>query len=232
MSVFCSSDVEHTTEYPAASGLNSGIHLWTTVASKLGSSFKNNQKILSAEELNRAESFFSESLRLNYITAHAFLRNVLSYYIGVEPAEIVFKKDINKKPLIAYPPASVHFNLSHSGDAVAVAVSKYPVGVDIEHIKQNFNFNEIIRSYFSSKERKLITDSPELPIQFFRLWTRKESLLKATGEGISDALSQIEVCDGENSAPFPEDFFVRSFEKNDLCISIASPKKLRVISIL
>jgi len=49
--------------------------------------------------------------------------------------------------------------------------------------------------FFSPRENELFqkVSNAEKPAAFFNLWTRKEALLKATGEGITRSLSLVEV---------------------------------------
>ena len=54
---------------------------------------------------------------------------------------------------------------------------------------------ELVSRFFSAREncRFQALEPHEQPAAFFNLWTRKEALLKATGEGITASLDQIEV---------------------------------------
>lgn len=73
----------------------------------------------------------------------------------------------------------VHYNISHSGDIVSVAMSQAPVGIDIEH-KDDRDF-KVTSRMFSEEDKAFINADQK---KFREVWTSKESFLKCTGEGI------------------------------------------------
>lgn len=86
------------------------------------------------------------------------------------------------KPSFAELPA-LCFNLSHSGEVVAAAFSDRPVGIDVERVLPR-DFQTVAARCFSPAEQKKIAGS-EAPLQeFYRLWTRRESIVKRRGEGL------------------------------------------------
>lgn len=86
-----------------------------------------------------------------------------------------------------YAGVNFYFNISHSGDKVICAVCNKEIGCDIEKIR---DINEsLIARCFTEKEQSIIDDE----IKFFRLWTAKESLLKAMGIGITEKLKSFEL---------------------------------------
>lgn len=90
----------------------------------------------------------------------------------------------------------IQFNLAHSQDLALVAVTRLgPVGVDVEQLQPINDAAELGRQFFSERESTILDALPiaERPAAFFNLWTRKEALLKATGEGIGHLLHRVEV---------------------------------------
>lgn len=79
----------------------------------------------------------------------------------------------------------LYLSLAHSGDWVAVALHSGPIGVDVEAITPLDS--EVEALSFTPAEQAWIRDQPvlERPAAFHRLWTLKESLLKALGTGLS-----------------------------------------------
>ena len=100
------------------------------------------------------------------------------------------------KPFFSDVP-DFHFNLSHSGDFVLCAVSPTPVGCDIEQPRQYDP--ALARRFFHPDERALLFSLPEeqQPEAFYRLWTCKESFMKAVGLGFNLPLSDFAVDLGE-----------------------------------
>ncbi len=87
----------------------------------------------------------------------------------------------NGKPLLAETPW-LHFNLSHSRNAVACALATSPVGVDIESLRHASP--ALVARTMSPEEAQQILSSPCPDEEFTRLWTRKEASLKLTGQGL------------------------------------------------
>lgn len=88
----------------------------------------------------------------------------------------------------------IHFNVSHSGEWVVVAVSDHTVGVDVERIRKVPE--GVAERFFSEPEKQWLFSSPdesEKAHRFFTLWTLKESFLKAIGKGLTKSLSSFTV---------------------------------------
>lgn len=146
--------------------------------------------VFSAQELDRASRFFHEKDRVSYLVRRYYRRKILSCFMSCFPQALVFSTTGNKKPAIN----GVEFNVSHSGSFVVIAVSSSPVGIDLEYINPLFDYTSIVASCFNPQERHFVgTESAG----FFTLWTRKEAILKATAEGLTDDLTQISCLDDE-----------------------------------
>ena len=100
------------------------------------------------------------------------------------------------KPYLPRLP-DVHFSLSHSGDTALCAVSPKEIGCDIE---APHRYDEkIAKRFFHSAEQEWLFSRPadEQADAFFRLWTCKESFIKAIGLGLSLPLDSFAVIPGE-----------------------------------
>lgn len=82
--------------------------------------------------------------------------------------------------------AQVCFSLSHSGNAVAVAVADSPVGVDIQNIDAFANCDKLERRVLSAEEREqFVTLSKNArQMRLAELWSCKESAFKMTGGNV------------------------------------------------
>lgn len=78
----------------------------------------------------------------------------------------------------------VHVSFSHSGDYAVGAVSDRPVGIDIEAIGRNSDIYPAVMT--PEEHRHFISDvpDPEKDAAFCRMWTAKESYMKAMGKGL------------------------------------------------
>lgn len=81
--------------------------------------------------------------------------------------------------------SSFSFNISHSGDFVIGVVSPCNSGIDIEYIKSRNS--GIAKRFFAQAEIEALdnmSDDNKTNL-FYKIWTRKESILKLDGCGIS-----------------------------------------------
>lgn len=87
--------------------------------------------------------------------------------------------------------SKIHFNLSHSGEYVVCAFSeKGPVGIDIEERKP-INWIEFSK-IFTKNEIQILNKTKNSNNDFYRIWTRKESVIKGEGKGLSIPLHYID----------------------------------------
>ena len=100
---------------------------------------------------------------------------------------------------MVYAPAgtpSFHLNLSHSNDLALIAGTRQgPLAVDVERVRFVLEANQIAAKFFSANEGSVINPPPcgAKNGGIFPLLDAQKALLKATGEGIADALPRIEV---------------------------------------
>ena len=82
------------------------------------------------------------------------------------------------------------FNLSHCHELAVCIIENCEVGIDAENIRQWHP--RVARRVFSDREMKLLNDSENKNEIFFRIWTLKESFVKALGIGISYPMKSCE----------------------------------------
>ena len=174
------------------------IHAWCAVLDELASDLPAFAETLSAGERQRAERFQFDRDRKRFIVRHGLLRMILGRYLNLEPARLSFTCESRGKPALAgtLDGRTLHFNLSHSDGLALFAVARrFALGVDVERIRPIPEIDQIAGKFFSARESAMLNALPaEQKLEaFFNCWTRKEAYLKATGEGIADALAQIEV---------------------------------------
>jgi 4'-phosphopantetheinyl transferase len=181
------------------------IHLWAAPVDDSFHPSVEDRSILSDSEKLKASSFAFESLGKAYIASHVLLRRVLSTYTRRHPSEITFTAGSNGKPALIQDSASppIEFNLSHCDRMAIVAVSRRAVGVDIERLRPMDDYDAIARSVFAPPEYLTQTRLPSHLKQrtFFERWTRKESVVKALGGGLSLPLDSFEVTAGSDAPP-------------------------------
>jgi len=155
--------------------------------------------VLTEDELRRSRNYHHQKDTDRFIISRGVLRLILADKLSLSPKEIRFGKGENKKPFIENTGTDrLEFNVTHSGDWIIIAISSQPVGADIECIDPDFEYAEIMAFAFHKQEIDYINDSGCPRNKFFLLWSRKESLLKATGKGIGNHLSSTLCLDGNN----------------------------------
>ncbi|MCD7824609.1 MAG: 4'-phosphopantetheinyl transferase superfamily protein [Clostridiaceae bacterium] len=108
---------------------------------------------------------------------------------NINSTEIKYRYGEKGKPYLVGE-SGVYFNLSHADEMVICAVSFLEIGCDVEKIT-NLK-GEIARRFFDGREYEWIADQKTEMLQremFFRLWTLKESFIKATGRGLSQPMN-------------------------------------------
>lgn len=105
---------------------------------------------------------------------------------------------INGKPYLTDFP-NIHFSISHTNNAVAVAISSSPVGIDIECYRDIHSPRILQRVCNSADLEQIHANSTSQ--DFLRIWTIKESLVKANGCGIRVGLPSV-LIDYENNTAF------------------------------
>jgi len=172
------------------------VHIWS--ANLAISSTKENELrgYLSIEEQLRAERLHFSHHKTRFIAGRGFLRQLLGWYLNVAPATIVFTYSLHQKPSIVAPQnCSIQFNVAHSHDQALYAITlHYPLGIDVEKFQDNYN-RAVAERYFNSEEKQMLFHLPheQQAHAFYRLWARKESLVKAIGEGLKIPLNSFSV---------------------------------------
>ena len=86
--------------------------------------------------------------------------------------------------------ADFDFNISHSDEYVVCAFSReYHIGIDIEKIKPiSLDF---LSAFFNPDEWQQMQSSQDSEESFYKLWTKKEAVVKADGRGLNIPLKEI-----------------------------------------
>jgi 4'-phosphopantetheinyl transferase len=151
-------------------------------------------EVLDAEERARADRYRVEDDRRRSIVARGTVRTLLGRRLGREPRDLGFVEGPQGKPALIG--GELEFNVSHSGDRVAIAIAEGgPVGIDIE-VEQPRTTDLVVlaRRYFSPVEALAVENAADgaIPL-FFTIWTAKEAVIKAVGGGLSIQLASFSV---------------------------------------
>jgi 4'-phosphopantetheinyl transferase len=165
------------------------IHLWITHPSQIRDAglLARYADLLTGEETQKQQRYMFEKDRHDALVTRAFVRDLLSAYATIEPAD--WRMDIGPKgkPELLNPPIPLRFNLSHTRGLIICAVTlKDDIGCDVEAVGRSSDILSIADHYFSAREVEELFSLPEQAqrSRFFDYWTLKESYIKACGLGL------------------------------------------------
>jgi 4'-phosphopantetheinyl transferase len=197
----CLAAAQHTWLLPPAGvALPDGdVHIWRASLRAAAPRVAALRRILSPDEVERAERFYFRRDREGFVVARGLLREILSLYLpGLKPDRLRFRYDRYGKPALEGENGAggLHFNLSHSAGVALYAISRGGrVGVDVEEVRDVRDYELIAERHFAPDEisvlRALKHDARRE--SFFHCWARKEAYVKAVGEGLSLPLDQFAV---------------------------------------
>lgn len=115
--------------------------------------------------------------------ARRLLAAILAERYAIDPLPGIGREESGKPVLIGE--GMPHFSLSHCSRGIMVAVDDRPVGCDIEEIVDDCPPG-LLEVAFSDGERNRIVSSPDPRLELTRLWTRKEAMVKRSGDIADD----------------------------------------------
>ncbi|WP_328318536.1 4'-phosphopantetheinyl transferase family protein [Streptomyces sp. NBC_00388] len=171
-------------------------------------------RFLDSDELARCSAYLHELDLARFVTGRVLARSALGLLCGMEPESVRLRTrcpgcgGAHGKPQALGPAARWEFSITHSGDVVAVGVTEgLPIGLDVEQLLDP----ETPPESGMPPEHELVLTAEEratlllLPREqrapgFMTYWTRKEAVLKATGEGLNTPMHSFAVT-GPDRAP-------------------------------
>lgn len=149
--------------------------------------------MVSAERRAGAARYVHQADAYRSVLGEALARVTLADHIGGQAKDISFSRNAYGKPFLR-DHADLSFNLSHSGGWVVMISGGHDlVGIDVE--QTNPIDLQIADRFFAPQEhRYLISQPAKMQIEtFYRLWTLKESYIKAVGKGLSIPLDSFAI---------------------------------------
>ena len=150
------------------------------------------QSELSPDEYRHWHEIRQPGRQREYLLGRILLRRLLAERLCCPPDALVFRTGEHGKPTLVSH--DWQFNLSHSGDWLVLALCQQgPLGVDVEMgLRQRPVLPLAQRFYAPDEYQWLCTlQSREQASAFYRLWSRKEAVLKAHGGGIAAGLDKV-----------------------------------------
>jgi 4'-phosphopantetheinyl transferase len=141
----------------------------------------------TAEDRRACERYSRSSRRRQSLTSRALLRALLGRLFGpaAQPWTIYYNSD--NKPFVtaATGREPVQVSMAHSRELVACAVTDIgPIGIDVEYCAPRPRMKGIAASSFGNAEQAAVDQQGAAA--FYRIWTLREAMAKATGLGLFD----------------------------------------------
>ncbi|RAG85054.1 4-phosphopantetheinyl transferase [Streptacidiphilus pinicola] len=194
----------HTTALPASAagtsrlpGSTASCHVWALAPLSRPSSWFG---LLDSTEVARCSSFRQEADLARFVTGRVLAKTALAFLVGSGPEAVRLLARCpdcggpHGKPRVLGAAEGWELSISHSDERVVVAVSEgVPLGVDIERFEpwQGSGLPPEYDLVLTAAERAALDRIPQERRARAALsyWTRKEAVLKATGEGLNTPMT-------------------------------------------
>ena len=143
--------------------------------------------LLSEQRRQQCLKFKHELGRKTCAAAYLLLCQGLRREYGIEEPPVFEYGEHGKPAIVGHP--EICFNMSHCREAALCVLSDRPVGVDVESIR---SYSESLARYtMNDEEMQLILKARRPEVEFTRLWTLKEAVVKRSGEGIKNDMKHV-----------------------------------------
>ncbi|MFI5693518.1 4'-phosphopantetheinyl transferase family protein [Kribbella sp. NPDC051586] len=143
---------------------------------------------LDGAERGRLAGYVREVDRARFLLGVTITRRVLGRRFSLPAAKVGLDRTCAEcgKPHGKVRADGVELSVTHSGDLVGVAIADVPVGIDVEAVDPELDVDAAARVALSPNEVRDLSgyDGIAKAQAFTTYWTRKEAVLKATGEGL------------------------------------------------
>lgn len=175
--------------------------------------------LLSQEIIDESKKF-NESRQKQFLVCRSILASLLKQYYAISMLPPIIIGN-NNRPTF-FDTNLPDFNISHSKNKVAVAISSTgKIGVDVEVSRERKNYLNVAKHCFSNDEQAWMLQQLDTLSAFWQLWTLKESALKLYAKGVWQMKSiNINVDKQLISAPFGEHFYYQYHQIGGLHLSV------------
>jgi 4'-phosphopantetheinyl transferase len=194
-------------------------------------------ELLDSTEVARWHRYLRREDGDRFVLGAVLLRAVVGHELRRHPRDLLVDRTCGRceqphgRPRIVG--ARLEASVSHSGDLVAVAVTRAGmVGVDIEQMKP-FDHRPLLVDVCAEEERAFAADQAA----FYTYWTRKEAYLKATGDGLLRPMADVRITPpgsppavlhvGRDAAPPTQMFDLRLMDGYVGAVAVLTPLPLR-----
>lgn len=184
------------------------IQLWHATASSHAPGVVERccERWINGDEITRADRFRQLKSRNQHVVGRGMARRLLTDGVS-RPGDLQFGLLPHGKPIVREPShARRSFNIAHTDGLVVCGIgtgTSQWVGVDVEHLDRRTNV-ELAERYFAAPEVEVLRSvrgEAARRRMFLRIWTLKESFIKALGTGMQTPLDAFAFEDIESENP-------------------------------
>ncbi|OCG08397.1 hypothetical protein A9G15_08455 [Gilliamella apis] len=185
-----------------------------------------NYSLLSPQVIDDAE-LLKGTRKKQFLVCRSMLASLLKQYCHIDSLPPIIIGD-NSRPCFLQHNLP-DFNISHSKDWVAVAISlNGRVGIDIEVARQRKNYLNVAESIFADDEYQWMLKQSDTLTAFWQLWTLKESALKLYAKGVWQMKSvKVDIENQLISAPFGQDFYYQYQQLASVHLAVNQNKPIK-----
>ena len=164
--------------------------------------------------------------KMNFAVSRSILNKSFETILDIPFADVIVLRDKYHKPYIKNQ-NGIKFNISHTDGYVVIGFSKRELGIDIEKVNYDFEFEDILENCFTFREINNIGLDAAM---FYKYWTAKEAYLKYEGYGLIRSPKEIEVIHIDDQIIKIEDKIKRT-NKDLIALNLSSGKYFGAICI-
>jgi 4'-phosphopantetheinyl transferase len=150
--------------------------------------------LLSPVELGRRAAYLRPADRDRFVIGAVLIRMLAAAHTSIDPRAVDVRRRCPRcvvahgRPTL--PDTTLQVSVSHSGDVVVVACGRVEaVGVDVELVDESVDTRAVVDHALSAGEAQNVDGARD----FSTYWTRKEAVLKCTGDGLTVPLGDVVV---------------------------------------
>lgn len=170
--------------------------------------------------------------QLQFLACRFLLAELLHQHWSIETLPLIKAKKNNRPAFV--DPTLPDFNISHSGDYIAVAVCQNgQIGLDIEQQRPHDNIEKIAGQFFSVDEFSWLHKQPDKLSAFWKLWTLRESALKLYAKGVWQMREVVINPDTLIvNATFADAFYSTYQQINNVHLSLCCNRSIDILQII
>jgi 4'-phosphopantetheinyl transferase len=173
------------------------VHVWWAAPSDASPWM---YELLGEAERNRHSRYRRPVDQDRFLVGNTLLKRAAAAQLDIDARTVTLVRicpdcdEPHGKPTL--PRSGLELSLAHSGDRIVVATAlRTPVGIDVERETATIDADGLAGTVLTAREAATLAALPasQRRAGFLAYWTRKEAVLKATGDGLRMPLRQVEV---------------------------------------